>query len=182
MPSLNTDRHMQHKNQSTNQTFLANVLCRVALSTTFFSTANPFRFRTESINLFARFGAPTPWPSSPNSSLSSSVCGTKKGSTSKRSQCDNINDAAAAPDDRRLNSSANPKDASAGKYAWMVNTSDPSRISSRSTRALRRPSTAYTADRPSEEVATSHRKAASTRRGPLSNTAFRSAALVALVT
>lgn len=64
-------------------TFLALVRCFVELSTTFLSTGKPFRQRTLSISTFARFGAPTPWPSSPNSSRSSSVVGTKKGSTCK---------------------------------------------------------------------------------------------------
>ena len=62
-------------------TFFALVLCFVALSTTLLPTGRPFRLLILSMRTLAKFGAPTPWPSSPNSSLSSSVRGVKKGST-----------------------------------------------------------------------------------------------------
>ena len=80
--------------------------------------------------------------------------------TCRRSQWLSISEAVAVPEERRRSSSAKPNDASAGMYACTVKRSEPSRISSRRMRARRRPSTAYTADRPSELVVTC-------RRGPV---------------
>ncbi len=62
-------------------TLRARVRCLVALSTTLRSTGKPLRARTLSMSARARFPAPTPCPSSPHSSLSSSVVGVKNGST-----------------------------------------------------------------------------------------------------
>lgn len=63
------------------QTLRFSVLCFVALATTFSSTGNPLRLRTASISRRARLAGPA--ASVPHSSSSSSVVGTKNGSTYK---------------------------------------------------------------------------------------------------
>lgn len=96
-------------------------------------------------------------PSSPYSSLSSWVCGVKKGSTWTLSQWLISSCADAAPDDLLRSSDARPNEAATGRYALTTKRSVPSRMSSESTRARRRLSTAYVPDKWSADVVTSHR-------------------------
>mmetsp|Transcript_5885 Transcript_5885/g.21514 ORF Transcript_5885/g.21514 Transcript_5885/m.21514 type:complete len:303 (-) Transcript_5885:198-1106(-) len=167
------------------QTLRARVLCLVALSTSLASSIRPLRFRTRSTYLRARFLELS--DCSPNSSRSSSVTGTKYGSTSSLlpcsgSQCENTSWGAAAPDVLMRISSAMPKLSATGIWASTTKVAEPSRMSSFKMRALRLPRTAYTPPRASAEALTSHRYIASTSRAPAASTAALRASFTVAVT
>ncbi|CAI5996077.1 unnamed protein product [Closterium sp. NIES-65] len=84
-PSRHTPSSPLLHNGRNSYTFRARVRCFVAFSTTFSSTGSPFLLLTPSTSLRATF-TPSPTPESPYSSLSSSVRGTKNGSSATINQ------------------------------------------------------------------------------------------------